>query len=207
MRSRILLSIILFICSFSLTTTVFAFPSFTWIVADSAQPSPKNVGFVVSISTEFDVGSLANPSIPDLPRHVLVFVPIPKVPGPDSWRIGLTLHPDEIPLRGALFFTSADCSGAPWIGEFQGDGEFDPAFDPHVVIGDILDPAVRTLYVADPGTPLSAPMDFNSIIFFGSLGACGPAVRNMQAKPAILVDADLHQTYPPSYSLFLEFAP
>ena len=36
----------------------------------------KNVGFVVSVSTEFDVRSLVFPEFPDVPRHVLVFVPI-----------------------------------------------------------------------------------------------------------------------------------
>ena len=207
MRLRTLIAGILFVCLFSLTTMVSAFPTFSHIVGDSSQPEPKNVGFVVSVSTEFDVGSLVNPSIPDVPRNVLTFVPIPKVPGPDSWKVGLQIFPDEIPLRGALFFTSFDCSGAPWIGEFQVDGEFDPAFDPHVVIGDSIDPAVRTLYVADPATPLSVPMDFNSVISFFSLGACGPVVRNMQAKPAILVDADLHQTFPPPYTLHFEFSP
>lgn len=207
MKTRTFICGILFLCSFSLTTTVFAFPSFTWIVVDSSQPSPKNVGFVVSVSTEFDVGSLVFPEFPDEPRNVLTFVPILKVPGPDSWKVALLIHPNEIPLRGALFFTSADCSGTPWIGEFQVNGEFDPAFDPHVVIGDDLDPAVRTLYVADPGTPLSAPMDFNSVISFVSLGACAPVVRNMQAKLAILVDADLHQTFPPPYTLHFEHSP
>ena len=157
MRLRVLLSSILFLFSFSLTNTVFAFPSFTWIIADSTQPSPKNVGFVVSVSTEFDVSSLVFPEFPDEPRNVLTFVPIPKVPGPDVWKIGLLVFPDEIPLRGALFYTSANCSGTPWIGEFQVNGEFDPAFDPHVVIGDGINPDLRALYVADPATPFLHP--------------------------------------------------
>ena len=206
MNTRTFISSILFICLSLTSTTVLGFPSFTHLVGDSSQPTPKNVGWVVSVSTEFDVGSLVNPSIPDVPRHVLAFVPIPKDPGPDSWKVGLTIFPDEIPLRGALFFTSTDCSGTPWIGEFQVNGEFDPAFDPHVVIGDILDPDVRSLYTADPAAPLSAPMDFISAITFFSLGACSPIVRNMQAKPAILVDADLHQTFPPPYTLHFEFS-
>ena len=206
MSSRTFLSGFLFICLSLAAAPVLAFPSFTHLVGDSSQPNPKNVGWVVSVSTEFDVRSLVDPNIPDVPRHVLAFVPIPKDPGPDSWKIGLTIFPDEIPLRGALFFTSSDCSGDRWIGEFQVNGEFDPAFDPHVVIGDVLDPDVRSLYTADPTVPLSAPMDFNSVISFASEGACVPIVRNMQAKPAILVDADLHQTYPPPYTLHFEFS-
>jgi len=66
-------------------------------------------------------------------------------------------------VSGTLFFTSAD-SGSPWIGEYQVNVEFDPAFDPHVVIEDNLNPDVRALYVADPGTALSAPMVFSSVI-------------------------------------------
>lgn len=196
--------------SIVLTSTALSIPTLQYSLFDSTQPQPQKVGFVVSVSTEFDVSSLVNPSVLSLPRHVLTLLLIPKVPepptGPDWWRIGLVVHPDQIPLRGGLFFTSADCSGTPWIGEFQVNGEFDPAFDPHVVIGDSLNPDVRKLYVADPATPLSAPMDFNSVISFVSLGNCGPVVRNMQAKPAILVDADLHQTYTPTYSLNFDFA-
>ena len=210
MRSLTLVSSILFICSFLVTTTVYAFPTLSHLVVDNTQPSPKNVGFVVSVSIEFDVASLASPEIPDFPRHVLTMLPITKVPepptGPDWWKIGLLIHPDQIPLRGALFFTSADCSGSSWIGEFQVNVEFEPAFDPHVVIGENLNPDVRKLYVADPGTALSAPMDFNSVIGQFSDG-CIPLVRNMQAKPAILLDADLHQTYPPPYALHFEFLP
>ena len=176
------------------------------IVADSTQPDPKNVGFVVSVSTELDIISLIDPNIPDVPRHVLTFVPIPKAPGPDSWKIGLTIFPDEIPLRGAILFTSSDCSGDPWIRKAQIDGEFDPAFDPHVVIGDNLDSSVRTLYAADTGAPFSAPI-FNSVINFNSLGECLPANISFQAKPAILVDPDLHQTFPPPYALHFEFSP
>jgi len=206
MKSRLLLFCILFICSFMTATTVFSFPSFTWIVGDSSQPSPKNVGFVVSVSTEINPGSLADPNVTDLPRHVLSLVPIPKVPGPDSWIIGLRINPDEIPYIGAIFFTSADCSGTPWVSDVAIKAEFDPAFDPHVVIGDNLDPDVRKLYVADPAVPLSAPMDFNSIIRIND--GCQPSgVIGRQAKPAILVDADLHQTFAPPYSLHFQFSP
>ena len=144
MRHRIFLSGILFFCSSLLATTAFALPTFQFFLEDSTQPTPQSVGFVISVSTEIDPGSLFNPGIPDLPRHVLALVPTPKVPQPqtaaDWWKIGLRIYPDEIPYVNALFFTSADCSGTPWIGEFLIHAEFDPTFDPHVVIGDSIDP-------------------------------------------------------------------
>ena len=49
MRSQALLSGILFICSILTATTAFALPTFQFFVEDSSQPSPKNVGFVISV--------------------------------------------------------------------------------------------------------------------------------------------------------------
>ncbi|MDH5764273.1 MAG: hypothetical protein OEZ51_14980 [Nitrospinota bacterium] len=206
MKHRTIFSGVLFVYLLLTASTVSALPTFQFFVEDS---TPKSVGFVISVSTEFDVSSLVFPEFPDVPRHVLAMVPIAKVAAPvgpaDWWKPAVVIHPDEIPYRGALFFTSGDCSGTAWIGQFQIHGEFDSAFDPHVVIGDSLDPNVRTLYGADPAAPISVAMDFNSII--NGNNGCNPAVRNMQAKPAILLDADLHATYPPPYKLQFNVKP
>jgi len=210
MRHRTLLTGILLFCSTFITTTVFALPTFKFFVEDSTQPSPKRVGFVISVSTEIDPFSLFEPNLLDLPRHVLTLVPKPKVEQPqivlaDWWKIGLRINPDEIPYFAALHFTSTDCTGTAWIADFIINAEFVFAFDPHAVIGDSVDPNVRTLYAADPDAPFSATMDFNSILRrdFG----CGPIARTVQAKPAILLFNDLHQTFPPPYSLNFEFIP
>ena len=210
MRHRTLLTGILLLGSIFITSTVFSLPTFKFFVEDSTDPTPQSVGFVISVSTEatpiFIGLSTPGGGISQFPRHVLSFLPIPKVPQPqgaaDYWKIGLRINSDEIPFKGSIFFTSADCSGEPWIREIQVNAEFGPAFDPYVVIGDSLNPDIRTLYAADHGTPLSAPMGFNSVIGIGefafSSDGCNQAVfADMQAKPAILLDADLHQTYPP----------
>jgi len=208
MRHRTLLTGILLFCSIFITTTVFALPTFKFFLKDSTDP-PKRVGFVISVSTEIDPFSIFEPNLLDLPRHVLTLWPKPKVMDPvtaaDWWKIGLRVNPDEIPYAAALHFTSTDCTGTAWIVDFIINAEFDPAFDPHAVIGDSGDPNVRTVYVADPDAPFSMAMNFNSILRrdFG----CGPIARTVQAKPAILLDADLHQKFPPPYSLNFEFIP
>jgi len=207
---------ILFFCSTFITTIAFALPTFEFFVEDSSQPTPKKVGFVITISTEADPRSLAFPqgigSFTGSPRHILSLLPIPKAPEPvskeDFWKLGLLIQPDEIPYAGSIFFTSFDCSGTPWIGEFQINAEFDPTFDPHVVIRDSIDPNIRKLYVPDPTAPLSQMMNFNSVLQkFNSSGGCDSVVRNMRAKPAILLDADLHTTYPPPYKLQFDVIP
>ena len=63
MRPRTLVSGILFICMYFTTSTVFSWPSFSYIMMDSSQPSPKNVGYVMSVSTEIDPRSLFDPSL------------------------------------------------------------------------------------------------------------------------------------------------
>jgi hypothetical protein len=231
MKHRTIFSGVLFVYLLLTASTVSALPTFQFFVEDS---TPKSVGFVISVSTEFDVSSLVFPEFPDVPRHVLAMVPIAKVPAPvtvdDYWKSAVRIHPDEIPYAGALFFTSGDCSGTAWIGQFQIHGEFDSAFDPHVVIGDNIDPDVRTLYGADSAAPISVAMDFNSWIrgnngcnpnirnmqvsvamdfnsWIRGNNGCNPNIRNMQAKPAILLDADLHTTYPPPYKLQFNVIP
>ena len=208
MRQRTLVSGILFICSILATSAALAIPTLQFSIEDSTQPTPNSIGIVVSVSTEIDPVSLTNPSTPDLPRHVTTFIPIPKIPQPqtldDLWKVGLRINPEEIPFLGAVFFTSVDCSGTPWISEFLLKAEFGPTFDPHVVVGDTTDPNIRVLYAADPATPISAAMTFNSIL---REDQCNPAGGSFQAKPAILVAPDLHQVFPPPYKLNFVFVP
>ena len=199
MRHRAFLTGVLLCCSIFIATTVFGLPTIKFFVQDSTTPTPQSVGFVISVSTEAE-----------LPRHVLSVLAIPKVPSPatpaDFWKIGLIVSQRNIAYFAALHFTSTDCSGPAWIADFAINAEFGSAFDPHAVIGDSIDPNIRTLYVADPDAPLSTVMDFNSISRINQ--GCGPVpTRTIQAKPAILLDADLHQTFPPPYKLQFEFTP
>ena len=208
MRLQALLSGILFFCSILTATIAFAIPTLQFSIEDSTQPTPNSIGIVISVSTEIDPPSLANPDTPDLPRHVTTFIPIPKIPQPqtldDLWKVGLRINPEEIPFLGSVFFTSNDCSGTPWISEFLLKAEFGPTFDPHVVVGDTTDPDIRVLYAADPAAPISAAMTFNS----GLRGdQCNPADGNFQAKPAILLSPDLHQVFPPPYKLNFVYVP
>ena len=210
MRPRTLLTGILLLGSIFIATTVSGLPTFKFFVQDSTPLAPQSVGFVISVSTEIDPFSLFNPDITELPRHVLTLLPIPKVAEPqgvdDFWKLGLRVEPDEIAYLGALHFTSTDCTGSGWIADFAIDAEFGSAFDPHVVVGNGIDPDIRALYAADPAAPLSMFMQFNSISRINN-GCNVIGTRTIQAKPAILLDANLHQTYPPPYKLQFEFTP
>jgi len=186
--------------------TAFALPTFQYLLVDSDTPQ-KNVGFVMTVSTENNPTPVTPvPPNADHSRHVLTFLPLPKAGG-DIWKIGLRVNKQQIPYTSlGLLFTSNDCTGSPWIGELMTEPEFSATFDPHVVVGNTLNPNVRSLYVADPTTPLSPSTEFNSSINKNNCNAFGVPVSR-RAKPAILLDGDLHTTFPGPYNLIFEFIP
>jgi len=180
-----------------------------FVLLDNDSPQ-KNVGFVATVSVpESDPFVSPGTSQPrmDLTRHVLTLLAIPKGDS-DFWSIGLRVDPTEIPFtRQGVYFDGNFCAGQAWILESVDNLEFVTAFDPHAVVAEESTPGspdldVRALYVADRSQPVVAARA-NSLldeegcrILFGGLIS--------QFRPAVLLDADLHTTYPPSYDLRFE---
>jgi len=116
----------------------------------------------------------------------------------------VTEHPDgELPgfdKVEAVFFDNADCTGAAWImGEPAFRGHFFNEFQTAIIVGDKADdPDERLLYV--PVLAAAELRTANSIRH----EQCDPNTTiTTELVPAVLLDADLHTTFPKPYTLRL----
>jgi len=180
-----------------------------YVLMDSDSP-PKNVGFVSSVSMPENDPSVSSGSQPvmDVRRHVLTLLPVPKTGGNEFWKVGLRVDPAEIPFtKTNVYFEGNICNGQALILEALVELEFGRTFDPHAVLPNhpipgTADLNTRVLYVADRSQPASVKVARSILTDEGC--SIFPSSFIREFRPAVLIDSDLHTTYPPPYDLLFE---
>ena len=104
-----------------------------------------------------------------------------------------------IPGAGDVLFDNADCTGGAWLEVTNSD--FFDEFRVAMIVGEEnIDSDERRLYLPDTTVP-SAPHTVASRLFI----ICSPfgVPQTLDLVPALLIDPDLHTTFPKPYTLDL----
>lgn len=149
---------------------------------------PSSVGTVISVfsSAEF----------------VLTRVPFTDSQG-EVRNVGLLVRQDGIAfLGGAVLFDDLGCTGPAWIDlRSLASRQFAPAFSTTRIVNDTFSPEIRALYVATEEIPVVV----TKLSFAQSNGCQSPGTtEDVMALPAENLADDLHEIFPPPFTLEVE---
>jgi len=182
-----------------------------YVLLDSDTP-PKNVGFISSVSPVRPKAPLPIADPPentsaelDQGRFVLTLLPIPDSSGVVKWILPVRVNPITMAVTlTPLYYLSFDCRGDGFIRQADVEQEFGTTFNTHVVMRTMEDPDVRALWVADPDVRARTERVLSFLDGDGCHRIDPVSVPPLSIRPALLLDPDLHRTYPPPYNLLFE---
>ena len=115
--------------------------------------------------------------------------------------IGPEVRPDGVRFQHTVLFDGVDCNGNAWLEALHVLSEvFSPAFDAAAVVPDLQNENAPMLYTNSD----DLPQDIFIVSGLSDSGCGDAANRVISVVPAELLDADLHTTFPPPYTLEIQ---
>ena len=199
MKTRTLFFTLFTSISILLMAQGFAFAGPKFIVKDT---NGDEVGTIVTIFNDirFFVTGPGTPPQADK-RSILTRVEFfIGVDESDTVSLGLTVDNASIQFQNRVLYQTVNCTEPVFMPEVLAEADFGPAFTPSAVVGINGPGGERSLYVAVAETAVTRT--FNSGSVDGNCTTMNFPINRLSV-PALLLDPDLHTTFPPGYTMEL----